>query len=189
MRPHLEYAVQVNCPYLKNDISYLERIQRVATRWVNGLRDLNNEERLKHFNYSNSKKRRIIIELVLTHNIIWNQSDLDADQLFRFSRRSGLRTRTRRRRNTFACKVVSYWNLLPLAVASVPEQLALKRQLGTFIYIIKDFLFSNGFTCYDILLFTLNFPLMYVYAPIWSLWAICKFLIIKNVQQHELGLE
>ncbi len=32
VRPHLEYAIQANCPYLKKDIYHLERIQRAATR-------------------------------------------------------------------------------------------------------------------------------------------------------------
>ncbi len=40
VRPHLEYAIQANCPYLKKGIYHLERIQRAATRWVKGLRDL-----------------------------------------------------------------------------------------------------------------------------------------------------
>ncbi len=26
VRPHLEYAIQANCPYLKKDINHLERI-------------------------------------------------------------------------------------------------------------------------------------------------------------------
>ncbi len=47
VRPHLEYAIQPNCPYLKKDLYHLERIQRAATRWVKGLRDLSYEERLK----------------------------------------------------------------------------------------------------------------------------------------------
>ncbi len=34
----------------------------------------------------------------------------------------------------FACRVVKYWTRLPLAVASVPEQPAFKRQLDTYIY-------------------------------------------------------
>ncbi len=45
--PHLEYAIQANCPYFKNDIYHQERIQRAATRWVKGLRGLNYEEKLK----------------------------------------------------------------------------------------------------------------------------------------------
>ncbi len=47
VRPHLEHATEANCPYLKKDIYHLERIQRAATRWVKGLRDLSYEERLK----------------------------------------------------------------------------------------------------------------------------------------------
>ncbi len=81
VRPHLEHAIQANCPYLKKDIYHLERIQRLATRWVKGLRDLSYEE----------EKRRIRNDLVLTHKIIYNQTDLEASQLFKFSRRPGLR--------------------------------------------------------------------------------------------------
>ncbi len=47
VRPHLEYAIQANCPYLKKAIYHLERIQLAATRWVKGFRDLSYEERLK----------------------------------------------------------------------------------------------------------------------------------------------
>ncbi len=32
VRPHLEYAIQVNCPYLKKDINHLERIHRAAIK-------------------------------------------------------------------------------------------------------------------------------------------------------------
>ncbi len=34
VRPHLEYAIQANCPLLKKGIYHLERIQRAAMRWV-----------------------------------------------------------------------------------------------------------------------------------------------------------
>ncbi len=47
VRPHLEYTIQANCPYLKKDTIHLERIQRAATRWVKGLRGLTYEERLQ----------------------------------------------------------------------------------------------------------------------------------------------
>ncbi len=101
VRPHLEYASQPNCPYLKKDIYYLEIIQRAATRWVKGLRDLNYEDGLKELK-------------------------------------------------------------LPLAVASVQDQLAFKRQLDTYIYPY-------------ILLLSL-------FSPQYGLfWAICPFLIIKYI--------
>ncbi len=50
LRPHLEYAIQANCPYLKKDINHLERIQRAAIRWVKGFRSLTYEERLQALN-------------------------------------------------------------------------------------------------------------------------------------------
>ncbi len=99
---------------------------------------------LKELKLQSLEKRRISNDLVLTHKIIYNQIYLEASQLFKFSRRPGLRRsslrllqqtrRSRRRRNNFACRVVKYWNRLPLAVASVPDQLAFKRQLDTYIY-------------------------------------------------------
>ncbi len=42
--PYLEHATQANSPYLKKDVYHLEKIQRAATRWVKGLRDLKYEE-------------------------------------------------------------------------------------------------------------------------------------------------
>ncbi len=66
VRPHLEYAIQANCPYLKKDIYHLERIRRAATRWVKGLRDLSYEERLRKLKLQSLEKRRIRNDLVLT---------------------------------------------------------------------------------------------------------------------------
>ncbi len=91
VRPHLEYAIQANCPYLKNDINHLERIQRAATRWLKGLRGLTYEERQQALKLQPLGKRRLRNDLVLTLKILYNHKDLDATQLFKFSRRPGLR--------------------------------------------------------------------------------------------------
>ncbi len=82
-------------------------------------------------------RRRIRNNLVLTHKIIFHQIDLEASKLFKFSRRPGLRRsslrllqqteRSRRRRNSFACRVVKYWGRLPLAVPSVQDHIAFKK--------------------------------------------------------------
>ncbi len=113
VRPHPEYAVQENCPHVKRGISHLERIQWTAAMWVKRLRDLNQEERLKALD-----KRRIRNNLVLTHEITYNQINLEATQLIKFSRRPGLRRssltllqktgRIQRRMSSFACRVVKY---------------------------------------------------------------------------------
>ncbi len=110
--------------------------------------------------------------MVLTHKIIFHQIDHEASKLFKFSRRPGLRRssirllhqtgRTRRRRNSFACRVVKYWNRLPLALASVQDHLAFKRQLDTYIYTY--------------------FLLLSLFSPQYCLfWAICPFPIIKYI--------
>ncbi len=78
-------------PYLKKDTCHLERIQRAATRQVKRLRDLNYEERLKALKLQSLEKRRIRNDLVLTRKIIYNEIDLEATQVFKFSRRQGLR--------------------------------------------------------------------------------------------------
>ncbi len=100
-------------------------------------------ERLRLLKLQSLEKRRIRNDLVLTHKIMFHQIDLEASKLFKFSRRPGIRSsslrllqqtgRTRRRRNSFACRVFKYWNRLPLAVASVQDHLAFKTQLDNYI--------------------------------------------------------
>ncbi len=46
VRPHLEYGMSACSPHLVADINHLERIQRLATRLVTGMRHLPYEERL-----------------------------------------------------------------------------------------------------------------------------------------------
>ncbi len=43
--PHLEYAMEANAPTLRTDINQLERVQRLATRLVRGLRHVPYEKR------------------------------------------------------------------------------------------------------------------------------------------------
>ncbi len=47
VRPNLEYAMGANASTLRADIYQLERVQRLATRLVRGLRHVPYEERLR----------------------------------------------------------------------------------------------------------------------------------------------
>jgi len=47
VRPHLEYANSVWCPYKKGDIEIIEKVQKRATKLIISLKKLSYAERLK----------------------------------------------------------------------------------------------------------------------------------------------
>ncbi len=47
-RPHLDYAMEANAPTLRAEINQLERVQRLSTWLVRGLRHVPYEERLRN---------------------------------------------------------------------------------------------------------------------------------------------
>ncbi len=64
MRPHLEYAMEANAPTLRADINQLERVQRLPTRLVRGLRHVPYEERLRRLNLFLQERRRLRADLI-----------------------------------------------------------------------------------------------------------------------------
>ncbi len=91
---------------------------------------------------------------------------------FKFSRRPGLKRssrrllhqtgRTRRRQNSFACRVVNSWNPLPLTVPLAPDQRAFKKLQDSYIYPLF---------------------LLPILAPLWSFWANYSFPLITYVHR------
>ena len=59
VRPHLEYYIHAWDPYLRKDIDMLEKIQRIATKHIPGLRDVRYEERLKECGLTTLETRRL----------------------------------------------------------------------------------------------------------------------------------
>ncbi len=59
MRPHLEYAMPACSPNLVADINHLERIQRLATMLVTGIRQLPYEERLQRLGLHSLQRGRL----------------------------------------------------------------------------------------------------------------------------------
>ena len=59
VRPHLDYCIQVWRPYLQKDIDILEKVQRRATRMVEGFKGLSHEERLKRLHLTTLEKEEL----------------------------------------------------------------------------------------------------------------------------------
>ncbi len=123
MRPHLEYGMPACSPNLVADINYLERIQRLATRLVIGIRHLPYEERLQ--------RRRLLADLITAFKIFKGLLDIDPNLFFLPPARHGLRghpykvfqgaSHRRRRSSAFSVRVVKYCNKLPASVATAPS--------------------------------------------------------------------
>ena len=59
VRPHLEYCVQAWRPFLQKDIDNIEKVQRRATKMINGLSQLSYEQRLSRTNLMTLELRRL----------------------------------------------------------------------------------------------------------------------------------
>ncbi len=119
-QPRLEYAIQANCPYLKRDMNHLERIQWAAAWCVEGLG-------VPHlWRTAQSPKPQPLEKRMLKNGPDPQDIDLETTKFFkiRLLHQTGI---TRRRRNRFALRVVSYWNHWPLAVQWVPEPRAFRK--------------------------------------------------------------
>ena len=58
VRPHLEYAIQAWRPWMKKDISLLEKVQRRATKMVRGFEGLTYEQRLRRWHLLPLERRQ-----------------------------------------------------------------------------------------------------------------------------------
>ncbi len=96
MRPHLEYAMEANAPTLRADINQLERVLRLATRLVRGLRHVQYEERFRQLKLFSLERRRPRADLILAFNIFKKEVDLNPSEFFLHPPRAGLRGHTYR---------------------------------------------------------------------------------------------
>ncbi len=82
IRPILEFANQAVSPYLQKDIGLKERLQKLATRLVIGLRNFPYERRLEILGLLSLVHLRLRADLVLVFNILHGRVKLPIDEFF-----------------------------------------------------------------------------------------------------------
>lgn len=124
VRPYMEYANQVWCPYLVKDVEALENVQRRATRMVPQLKGLSYEECLEKMNLPTLAYTRSRGDQIETYKIITQKYDPDCTRgIFRMREDNTTRgnskkifktgTRLNIRKYAFSNRVVNSWNDLP----------------------------------------------------------------------------
>ena len=127
VRPHLEYGNTIWGPFYKEDIIRIERVQRRATKLINGLRHKPYGERLQSLDLPSLLYRRRRGDMIWTYKIMNRLVRVDPEECFV----PGLMEHDTRghpqriykqhasklaRRNSFSQRVVTDWNKLPTKV-------------------------------------------------------------------------
>ena len=84
VRPQLEYCIQVWSPYLKQDMEKLEKVQRRATKMIQGSKYLSYEERLIRCGLTTLEKRRSRgdLGLIEAYKIITGKESIQWERFF-----------------------------------------------------------------------------------------------------------
>ena len=82
VRSHLDYAVSVWCPYKEKHIEALEKVQRRATKRIDGFKNFSYEERLKKLKLPTLKYRRIRGDMIECYKILNEVYDTNKKNFF-----------------------------------------------------------------------------------------------------------
>ena len=154
VRPILEYASSVWCPYLLKHVTGIERVQRRFTKRIPALRDMTYSERLAALDLESLEIRRLRADLVLYYKIINNLVHISRDLLPSAPGAPIIHTRSVTPRlihpkfttfeldNNFFERCVSCWNYLPETVVKSTSVFSFKNNLSSvdlslFLYFVS----------------------------------------------------
>jgi ribonucleases P/MRP protein subunit RPP40 len=142
VRPRLEFCVQAWSPYLKKDIDVIERVQRRATKLIEGYGKLSYADRLYRTKLIPLEKRRVRGDLIQVFKMIKGFDKIDYRSYFEISqdkrtRGHSLKLIKRRcngelRKHFFTQRVVDSWNGLPQIVVDADTINTFKNRLDEF---------------------------------------------------------
>src|SRR6218665_693724 len=121
----------------------LEKVQRRATKMIQGYKDLSYEERLIRCVLTTLEKRRSRGDLIEAYKIITGKETIQRERLFELAPSRGIRVHIyklfKKRKGTlgqkfFSASVVDLWNELDDSTVSVDNVTAFKRKLGKLGY-------------------------------------------------------
>ena len=143
IRPHLEYAAPVWSPYLKNEITKLEQVQRRATKQIPDLKDMSYKERLIKLRLPTLAYRRMRGDLIEVYKLLSNKYDTQVFDLLSLHRDMNPNSTTRGHslklckkrfhhkfsQYTFTRRVVDLWNQLPEQVVNATSLISFEKLL------------------------------------------------------------
>jgi len=139
VRHHLESCIQFWSPQHRKDMDLLEKVQRRATKMIQGMEHLSCEEKLRELGLFSPEKRRLREDLIAAFRYLKGASKKDGDKLTSrvcndrtmgnaFKLKKG-RFRLAIRKKFFTMRVVKHWNRLPRGVADAPSLETFKVRL------------------------------------------------------------
>ncbi len=82
IHPHLEYAIQASSTILSRGCQVLEIVQKLAVKFVKGLRNVLYESALQRLQLFSLVHRRIRSDLICTYKIMHGLFDFQCDEVF-----------------------------------------------------------------------------------------------------------
>jgi hypothetical protein len=127
---------------LRKDIDMIERVQRRATRLIEGFTDMSYEDRLEQTGLISLEKRRVRGDLILLFKVMKGFIQIDYRKFFELSKVNKTRGHSlklvtkasngEQRKYYFRPRVVDVWNRLPQYVVEADNVNGFKNRLDKF---------------------------------------------------------
>jgi ribonuclease P/MRP protein subunit RPP40 len=143
VRPHLEYCMQVWCPYLRKDIDMIEGVQRKATRMILGYSEKSYEDRLKLCKLLTLEQRRHRGDMIEVFKLLNGFDDVKYNNFFELDSNTCTRGHKHKlikpranlnlRLHNFSHRVINAWNNLPAFIVESHSVNSFKHHLSVYL--------------------------------------------------------